>query len=877
MFGFSSRNTLALLAGVSALSLMSTAQAQSQSASDASTDETGVQTVTVFSPQRDSQIAALKEQRNADNLISVIAADTVGRFPDQNSAAALSRLPSVAVQRDQGQERYIQVRGAPNRWTSVSFDGVPVIGVDEGGAGRAFRFDAVPAVILKSLAVNKSLTPELPAEAVVAQIDLRTFSPLARKGTDVQGDFGLGTMELGGNQQQTGALRTSWSNGTFGVLAALSHYRRYQVTDNREFAYDAQGVLSSFDARNYRLMRENNGAALELAWRPSADHDLFAKVIYSAFNDDEERNHYTFQLSSALSGTRTAAGGELVGVPVRSTAQFGEYRTTNTLYTLGGDHQFGQDWDLSWRLNATHMTNDTYLPLLLQNQQINRLNRVSMSYSLRDPNFPIVSLFRTVNGPVSGTFARGEALTRLDQGAFDFNIALPLVSKIRSDSRTAKVDLTRRFDQWTFKTGLMHEDRDITGSVLSTSNTVLLSALLPRVGRADLRASDYVSQNVWDTGFPLGVTINNLDNRRLRTDIEGALGALQSAGLYNPANAVSPADRYDIREKLTSAYGQARKTFDNGQIVFGLRVEHMDQTIAGATRVGTTVTPLVVNNKTTDLFPSVNLKLDLSDKLVVRASAQRGIARASFGAIRTGASINDTSTPGTVTGGNPNLKPEYTWGTDASAEYYLSADSVVSASVFYRLVDNVLYDSKTKVGSGLYNSGGIDRSGYDFVSTLNGGEGKLYGLELNWQQTFKTLPSPFDGLGVSSNLALLDGSFDTAARKDVPFPGTSKEVVNAAISYEKYGISARLSYQWRGDWADTLGGLGLGAGGDEYRKAYGNLDLTLRYALNDNFTLYADAANLTDETYIAYDGIKSRPTEVEQIGRRFMAGLRFNF
>ncbi|MFN3229605.1 MAG: hypothetical protein ACK41P_07125 [Asticcacaulis sp.] len=100
MFGLSSRHTLALMAGASAFSLMSTAHAQVQGAAAATPEDAGVQTVTVFSPQRDSQIAALKEQRNADNLISVIAADTVGRFPDQNSAAALSRLPSVAVQRD---------------------------------------------------------------------------------------------------------------------------------------------------------------------------------------------------------------------------------------------------------------------------------------------------------------------------------------------------------------------------------------------------------------------------------------------------------------------------------------------------------------------------------------------------------------------------------------------------------------------------------------------------------------------------------------------------------------------------------------------------------------------------------------------------------
>ena len=571
----SRRNDLrrATLAGLSLLALSAgAARAQVQGAAPTEDPEAPVVSgeVVVFAPLRDSQVAALREQRLADNLVNVIASDTVGRFPDQNSAAALSRLPAVAVQRDQGQERYIQVRGAPNRRTSVSFDGVPVIGVDEGGAGRAFRFDAVPAVILRSLAVNKSLTPDLPAEAVVAQIDLRTYSPFDRRGTDLQGELGLGQMDLGGGEQRQGSLRGAWSDDTFGVMAAVSHYRREQVTDNREFAYDANRIISSFDARNYRLERENNGASLGLAWRPADDHEIFLKWVYSEFNDDEERNHYTFQLGNALSGTRGATSGDLVGVPVRSTAEFGEYRTKNALTTLGGEHGFDDGWRFSWRLNNTRMNNDTYLPLLLQNQQFNRLLRPSLSYRLDDPNFPIVSLYKTVNGPTAGTYARGEALTTLDQGAFDFNIGLPIISKIEGDSWTAKGDLSRQSDRWTFKAGYQYDQREIDGNTMGQP-TVLLSALLPAIGQADLKAADYVTSKAWDTGYPLGVTLNYLDNRRLRTDLETKLAALAAAGRYNPSSLIAPTDLYDISEKLTAGYGMAKLGFEGGQVVFGDR------------------------------------------------------------------------------------------------------------------------------------------------------------------------------------------------------------------------------------------------------------------------------------------------------------------
>ena len=242
-----------------------------------------------------------------------------------------------------------------------------------------------------------------------------------------------------------------------------------------------------------------------------------------------------------------------------------------------------------------------------------------------------------------------------------------------------------------------------------------------------------------------------------------------------------------------------------------------------------------------------------------------------------GAAISDTSIPGTVTGGNPYLKPEYTWGADASLEYYLPGDGLVSVSGFYRRVENVLYDSRVKVGDDRYDIDGIDRSGYDFISTLNGDKGKLYGVELAYLQQWTFLPGPLDGFGFQGNIAFIGGSFDTPDRKGAAFPGTSDTVVNASLFYEKFGVSTRLSYQWRSDWVDTLGGLGVGSAGDEKRAGYGNLDLAVRVQVSETIGLFFDANNLTDEIYVAYQGERVRPTEVEQIGRRFMGGVRFNF
>lgn len=191
---------------------------------------------------------------------------------------------------------------------------------------------------------------------------------------------------------------------------------------------------------------------------------------------------------------------------------------------------------------------------------------------------------------------------------------------------------------------------------------------------------------------------------------------------------------------------------------------------------------------------------------------------------------------------------------------------------------NVFYSSTERVNSDIYNSGGLDRSNYRMSSTFNGENGRLYGVELNYQQKFTFLPSPLDGFGFQGNLTFLGGKFDTALaegvqRKGIAFQGMSDTITNASLYYEKYGFSARVSYQWRSDWLDSLGGLGAG----EHRKGYENLDVSLRYQINDYLTVFADAANLTNEHYIAYEGTSATPTEVEQIGSRYMFGVRFNF
>jgi TonB-dependent receptor len=826
-----------------------------------------------------AQEASLQAKREAINLTDVAAADAVGRFPDQNSAAALARLPAVAVQRDQGQERYIQVRGAPNRWTSVSIDGVPLTGVDEGGDSRAFRFDAVPAVLLSQMTVNKSLTANQQADAIVATIDLETYSPLdSEPGFHVTGDVGYGFMGQGGGEQRQGSLRASWSNDMFGVVLGGSHYRRKQLTDNREVgAYDADGP-TEFDIRQYQIERWNNGLFGAIEFAPSPYLTLYAKGIFTEFNDDEQRNQYELRLDRAASGERSLMSGDLVGVPLRGSFNYGEYRNRNTIATLGGDFADDDGLQASLKLNYTRTRNTTHLPLV--QSSTGGTDSPSLTYDNSDPRFPVVTLYRTLDDG-TGELSRGPAIDDFDQGILSVGGTYMIDARQRTeaDAYTAKFDLGKEFDNGlTVNSGLYYVDRAIEGNNFSFANLAYLGAMGAAVGQP-FDINSYITEEPWDTQFPLGFTLNYADNEAMRDDIDSLLVALADAGLFDPSASIPATDLYDQQEEILAGYAMVNYELDALNVNAGVRVEKYKLANAGTANIDGTLTPLAVEQEYTDFFPSLNLRYEAADNLALRLAGQRGISRPAYGAIRVGASINDTASPGEISGGNPGLKPEYTWGADASVEYYLPGNGILSVAGFYRWVENVFYQSREPVGTDVFDTAGQDRSGYFLSSTFNGTNGNLYGVEFNAQHQFEFLPSPFDGLGVQGNLTLLDGEFDIPAAGDNPaqsgvaFQGLSDTIANASVFYEKYGFSARVSYQWRSDWLDTLGGMGSG----EYRKGYENLDVSLRYALNENLTLFADLANLTDEIYVAYAGSLATPTEVEQIGSRYLFGLRFDF
>jgi TonB-dependent receptor len=824
--------------------------------------------VVTAGPILGSQAAAIAQQRAADNIMSVVAADAIGRFPDQSAAAALSRIPGAAIERDQGQERYVQLRGAPERWTVVSIDGMNVLGAEE----RVFRFDSVPAVVIQSMEVNKTLTPEQPAEALAGRINIVTASPFDRRGFHVSGDVGYGEMELGDGPQRQGSVRASWSNDRFGVVAALAHYRRNQTTDNREIGWtDDQNIdtVDTFSFRSYRLERENNAGQLGLEYRPDGGGRIFFNSLYSEFIDREQRNQYDFSLWNARTQTaanRGADSGFADGAAYTANWQYGRYYSDTFANTLGGDHDWA-DTSIKWRLNYTHTDAGAYLPLIRQN-----FGRLSLVYSGATSGIPDLDLYTT---NLSGsTYSRGTALSALPQTGSQADVLIPIVYATDTDAWTGQVDIARDWTSLgvdsTFKAGVKYDKREATGNTFSgvPGATPVLQSLAAQTG-GTWSVTPRITGAQWTSDFARGWGVNYVDNIGLRQDLDALLAKAASAGLYNAAAAVQPQDRFAVDENILSAYAQNKWRLGKWEVLAGLRVESVDVESRGVVVNSGTRTPLTAKQSYTDLFPSLHVNYELTDDVKARFALISGVSRPSFGELRTSVSVDDVEM--TIRGGNPDLKPERAFGFDTALEWYLPGAGLLSASAFYRSIDDVIYDSTQKVGDDRF---GATRAAFDYVTTLNGSDGKMAGLELAYMQQWRFLPGALSGFGFQGNVTFLDGEFKTPTGEKSAFPGLSDTLVNASIFYEKYGLSARLSYQWRNDWLDDPS---PDAREQTYWAATEQLDLSLRYQVRDGVTVYFDASNLTDEVGMRYQAHANRPIEAEGVGRRFMGGVRFNF
>jgi TonB-dependent receptor len=916
---------LALICGIASGALASVEAMAQAPLDDADADSI---VVTGSRPIAESEAAALEIQKNSDSLVAVAASDSVGRLPDQNIAQATSRLPGVSVERDQGQARYINLRGSPKSWTTLSFDGINVVSPE----GRDARFDSIPSAIAGKIIVSKAVTPDMPGETVAGNVNVVTRSAFDYSGFHLAGKGGMGFAELGDRREYEGAVvlsdRFQTGMGEFGVLLAGSYYERNMVTDNFENDYERvsqdrrpgnETRFWSAETENklYRLTRKNWSVSGRLDWKPDDNNLISLRSVYTIFSDDEARDNYRFDLDdrqSDLSNStascpttvntsptttgyadvcigNTPTQGTVYGVDIRQRSTLRAYRQSIFTNTLAGDHDIADGWKLSWAANYTESKDDrSVVGEATWDSPSTRSQRPTVAYDFSDPNYSRLTLYRTqqLSGPTR--YTAGAQVASVDDFTKPLSSFNVLDAVDTTKAYTGKVVLARELDNATLKAGVQYDRRTKTAD----ENEIDLSA----AEAATIMPTNYLdfSTNQKFMGkIPMGYTFHYFDIDKMRAASDAAKDAFAFAPIAE--------NNYRVREEVLAGFLMGTVRYDWGSVVGGVRVEHIKNHGSALTIVETDddeqLVPVRTSSSQTLAFPSLHINYNVDDTKKLRLSFNSGAARADYDQMRPNFVVNDPDN--TISGGNPDVKPERAYGVDAYFEWYMRPQGYLMIGAFYKKVEDVLYREGRTFGSTSLNSDGVDRSAYTYSRITNGGSGRIFGMEAAaqmqlepWTQSLG-LPDFMGGFGISANITLNDSKVEKPGVDGIParkvrLPGTSDFVYNIGGYYEKYGLSLRLQYQNRSKWLDSIADT-LADAGDTYWASDDELDFSARYAITKNFEIYFDASNLLNNpgrrfadpaslltaTGTPTSSESSRTMEWERFGRRYTGGFRFTF
>lgn len=281
----------------------------------------------------------------------------------------------------------------------------------------------------------------------------------------------------------------------------------------------------------------------------------------------------------------------------------------------------------------------------------------------------------------------------------------------------------------------------------------------------------------------------------------------------------------------------------------------------------------------TDVFPGVQARYEVNDRLVLRAAATTSIGRPDFVDLAPIASldfIESVTGSGLFTGsleeGNPDLKPFKATNLDAAVEYYMSRSSLISVGAFYKAIADPIFRRRQDLTD--VEVQGRRYEELELTRVENAEDGEILGLELSYQQQFDFLPGALRGLGAALNATFISSELTVFGRDDtLPFIGQPDRIYNAQLFYELGRVEARVGYQKTSRRLTTI----ILPGADYYRDDSEDLSARLSVRLAGDVSAYLEGQNLTDDENTVYQGMLPNIISNQKFGRTLRLGLSARF
>lgn len=818
-------------------------------------DETAPQDEIIVSGRRAADRAALESKRDSNAQVDEVRADDVGRLPDQNVAETLRRLPGLSVANDQGEGRYLTVRGVSPNLLNVTLNGQTAAAPEPDS--RQVKLDDIPSALIGAVTVSKTLTPDMDANAIAGAANIETVSAFDRAGTfgSVRGSYGR--YDLGGSHpyEVDGSVGTRFgADRQFGVVLALNYSNREFIAENVQSGASWEEVNGQFlpleqTLRRYQTHRQRYGAVANFDWRPTDDVKTYLRFLYSKYKDKESRPGFTVELDEDAITNQTATSGDFTGADGARALRSREEDSDTFTASLGGEFNLGPNW-----------------------------LRVEGSFTRANKRDPHRDEWKFESEDIGGSYDLSESMPLFSPDASAFDPANYEFHETSYEHRKAREDLYQtRAD---FRTPIaVGDDSSIQVGVKYTKRhkTNEIDSRIYGDYSDDLTMDQVLGSpvsGIYNGRYPFGPTISraaadgffDAHSGDFELDEEGTVGD-------------SLAGDYRINEKIFAAYAMATFKAGNFTAIPGVRMEKTKSDYAAkAVLDSSTIADLSKgfdsfgSQSYTDWFPGLNLRWNATRSLVLRAAVTRAIGRPNYEQLAPTVSVNTGDNE--VTMGNPNLLPLKSTNYDIAAEYYLGRSGIISIAGFYKTISNPIYSS-TVEQSGTF--AGRDLVDAQVTLPVNADSAFVKGIEINAQTELSFLPSPLNGFSVGGSITFVKSRAKGIPGRDgerLPLANQSNRVASAYLSYEKGGLSARIAYTYRSAY---LLEPGEDTDNDTYVGAFNQWDARIGYDVVKNVTLFVEGSNLNDEPYRVYQGIPSRIDEVERYGLSVKGGVQFKF
>lgn len=825
------------------------------------------------------EVEAINTERTADDIVQILPANVITSLPNTNIADAVGRLPSVTLERDEGEGKYVQIRGTEPRLSNVTVNGVHLPSPE--ATVRNIKLDTLPSNIVEDIQVSKTLTPNQDGDAIGGSVNLVTKTPIDKPTYTLGVDGGYTPIQNG---------RALWGvdgtvgkrfgvNKQLGLLFGGTYDRNNRGIDDMEPGQAIGNVngksfamINTEDWRTYQYFRTRYGFNADVDYTVKPGWNLYLKGFYGDFLDYGSVYVYTPNAGGLVSNSGAQTVFDNTG-----SMNYREYirRPDQGAFSmLAGSNQAISSWVFNYQFAVSRAHN--YGGQDFPTTNFNGPSNVTFALDETDPLRPKLSPLGGINvyDPTTYSIANTEypsyATWEMD---YQGNASLARTYSLGSHASTFEMGIEGRD---------AHKVQSENDQFFNSINTYTLDQVL---GRAS-------NPNYYSGFFPIGsftdyTKIQNLVASQLQTGFAPDLNKDHIRS--DPAN-------WDTRERVWAGYVMDSIKFGKLRFVGGLRIEATatnfnakEVTLNAGAYISTT--PVTGNGGYINYLPSIQAQYLISPNTTLRLSYGRGIARPNFQDIVPSVQVDPNASPKSVAIGNPALVATKANNYDILIEHYFQRVGILQGGFFYKSLMDPIYSTAIFLPATDPNFPGFLQQ-----QSINGPSAHIAGFEASWQQRLSVLPGVLSGIGISANYSYSTSraSFPagfSGGRIDHPaLQRQAPNTWNVGLTYDKARFSGRFAvshnaaniyaYQYVHDptnpAADNDPIVGIkGPLGDQYLYAHTQVDIQGSYRMYRQLEFVASGLNLTNEVFGFYTGSPIYPNQREFYHPTVTIGLRW--